>query len=241
MERLYSDLASWWPLLSPTDTYSDEGPLYFGWLAHILGRTPTTLLELGSGGGHLACHYPQECEVTLLDISESMLEVSRTLNTNKIHVCEDMRTARLGRVFDAVLIHDAIMYMTSRTDVVAALRTARAHLNPGGALLVLPDVIQESFMERTLVGGQTEGERAIQVMEWHWDPDVSDESFVVEFSYLLREGNAVRNIHEQHEMGLFPFMTWLEMFDEAGFDVVTRGPEHMMDLGGEVFWARARD
>jgi len=167
-----------------------------------------------------------------------MLVVSQSLNPDREHLCEDMRSMRLGRTFDAVLIHDAIMYMTCREEVVAALKTAAAHLAPGGALLVLPDVIEESFMERTLVGGRTEGERAIQVMEWHWDPDPTDETFWVEFSYLLREGATVRNVHEQHKMGLFSFEVWLEMFSEAGFGVVPRGPDHMMDLGGEVFWAR---
>ena len=182
MERLYTDLANWWPLLSPPDTYVEEGPLYFGWLAHLLGRAPQTLMELGSGGGHLASHYPAECTVTLVDLSEEMLSVSRSLNPEREHLCGDMRTMRLGRTFEAVLIHDAIMYMTCRKDVVAALKTAAAHLAPGGPLVVLPDVIEESFMERTLVGGQSDGERAIQVMEWHWDADPQDESFTVEFS-----------------------------------------------------------
>jgi SAM-dependent methyltransferase len=238
MERLYTESAEWWPLLSPPDTYEEEGPLYVSWLAHLLGRSPQSLMELGSGGGHLAQHYPKACDVLLVDLSEPMLKVSRRLNPQKEHVCADMRTMRLERTVDAVLIHDAIMYMTSKADVIATLRTAYTHLVPGGALVVIPDVIRESFWERTLTGGNGDEQRAIQLMEWHWDPDPNDDTFCVEFSYLLREGQQVRSVHEQHIMGLFGFEQWIAMLQEAGFEVVPRGPEHMADLGGEIFWAR---
>jgi len=42
-----------------------------------------------------------------------MLELSRTINPEAEHILGDMRTLRLGRTFDAVLIHDAICYMTT--------------------------------------------------------------------------------------------------------------------------------
>ena len=51
----------------------------------------------------------------------------------------DLRNLRLDRRFDAVLILFAVLgYQTKNADVVAALRTARAHLRPGG--LVFFDV-----------------------------------------------------------------------------------------------------
>jgi hypothetical protein len=38
-----------------------------------------------------------------------------------------MRTLRLGRAFDVVLVHDAIMYMTTEEELLAAAETAFAH------------------------------------------------------------------------------------------------------------------
>ena len=59
----------------------------------------------------------------------------------------DMRTVRLGTVFDGVLIHDAVSYMLTEEDLRAAFATARAHLRPGGLLRVAPDLVRENFRD----------------------------------------------------------------------------------------------
>ena len=59
--------------------------------------------------------------MTLVDRSAGMLAVSQRLNPECEHVLGDMRTVRLNRLFDAVLIHDAIMYMLSLADLLQAL------------------------------------------------------------------------------------------------------------------------
>ena len=46
-----------------------------------------------------------------------MLALSRALNPECEHLAGDMRTLRLGRVFDAVFVHDAVCYMTTRADL----------------------------------------------------------------------------------------------------------------------------
>ncbi len=60
-----------------------------------------------------------------------------------------MRTVRIGRAFDAVFIHDAVMYMSSERELRAALATVAAHLAPGGVALVAPDATAETFREAT--------------------------------------------------------------------------------------------
>ena len=123
--RLYSDLASWWPLISPPEEYAGEAAS-----AASLLRTanpPTrTVLELGSGGGNNAFHLKGEFEMTLVDLSDEMLAVSRQLNPECEHIRGDMRTLRLGRTFDAVFVHDAIDYMITEADLrrAAAPRTS---------------------------------------------------------------------------------------------------------------------
>ena len=51
MPKMYDELASWWPLLSPPADYEEEATFYARELAHACERPLRTVLELGSGGG----------------------------------------------------------------------------------------------------------------------------------------------------------------------------------------------
>nr|MBA2460122.1 class I SAM-dependent methyltransferase [Gemmatimonadales bacterium] len=110
--RMYGDLAEWWPLLSPPSEYEGEADDLLPRLGVAPGAPPRTLLELGAGGGSLAFHLKHHFKLTLSDLSPGMSAVSRALNPECEHVLGDMRSLRLGRRFDVVLIHDAIMYAT---------------------------------------------------------------------------------------------------------------------------------
>ena len=67
-----------------------------------------------------------EFDAAAVDLSEAMLARSRRLNPGDSHHVGHMRTVRLGETFDAVLVHDAISYMTSEADRLSVLETARS-------------------------------------------------------------------------------------------------------------------
>jgi len=74
-----------------------------------------------------------------------MLELSRTINPEVEDVQGDMRTLRLdGRTFDAVFVHDAVSCLLSEDDLRETFGTAFAHLRPGGAAIVEPDITRET-------------------------------------------------------------------------------------------------
>src|SRR5688500_5751641 len=105
MLKLYSELATWWPLLSPPEDYVEEVS-FFRKVFSEAGLPPSpSLLELGCGGGSIAFHLKKVfSEMTLTDISPQMLAMSRALNPGCEHLEGDMRTLRLGRTFDVVFI-----------------------------------------------------------------------------------------------------------------------------------------
>jgi SAM-dependent methyltransferase len=216
--RLYADLAPWWPLISPPEEYEEEA----AFAARVLGqaaRPVREVLELGSGGGHLASHLRPRFSMTLVDASSQMLEVSRRLNPGCPHIAGDMRTIRLGRDFDAVFVHDAVGYMTSEADLRQVAATAFAHCRPGGVAVFVPDHTAETYQPGTGYGGTdgTDG-RGARYLEWAWDPDPADTWTLTEYAFLLREpGGAVRAVHETHRLGLFGRATWLRLLEDAGF------------------------
>jgi SAM-dependent methyltransferase len=238
---MYAELAPWWPLLSSPDEYAEEAAFYERTLLEACERPAETLLELGSGGGNNASHLKRRFRTTLVDLAAGMLEVSRGLNPECEHVQGDMRTIRLGRRFDCVFVHDAIMYMTTEEDLRAAMETAYVHLEPGGAALFAPDFVRETFRPGTDCGG-SDGEReSMRYLEWSWDPDPADSTYLVDYAYLLRAADGtVRVVHERHAEGLFSRDDWLRFLSDAGFapDVLPF-PHSEVEPGTlEVFVAR---
>jgi SAM-dependent methyltransferase len=215
---MYGELAGWWPLLSAPATYAEEAEIYRRLLVEAADRPPVTVLELGSGGGNNASHLNAHFQLTLVDLSEGMLEVSRELNPGCEHLQGDMRTLRLGRSFDAVFVHDAINYMTTTEDLARVMATAYVHCRPGGAALFAPDHLRETFRTGTDWGGHDGDGRAARFLEWTWDPDPLDATCTVDYAYLLRGADgSVRVEHDRHLQGLFPRATWLELLGKAGF------------------------
>ncbi len=236
--RLYRDLADWYPLLTPVDDYAEEAAFYRRLFEAHCRRPPRTLLDLGSGGGHNVAHLKATLTCTLVDVAPAMLALSRRLNPECEHVRGDMRSVRLGRVFDCVLLHDAVSYMSSRSDLASAIATAYEHTAPGGVAMFQPDFVSETFEPGTETGGSDAGGRALRYLEWRWAPEPEGGIYVTDMAYLLRdESGAVEVLHDRHVMGLFSRAVWQELISAAGFEALAIPFEHSSnrDGGREVF------
>ena len=225
LARFYADLAPFWPLISPAHEYEQEA-LYAASLFRSASIPVRSVLELGSGGGHNAYYIRRSFTMTLTDLSNEMLDVSRALNPDCRHVCGDMRTLRLGEIFDAVFIHDAIEYMTTEEDLRAALATAFFHCRPGGVCVIVPDSTLETFEPGTDCGGSDADDgRGVRFMEWTWDPDPNDTWVQTEYSFVIRDSRgAITLAHDSHRTGLFAKARWMDLLHTAGFE-----PEHVVE------------
>ena len=242
MNRMYDEFADIWPLISHHSDYAAEARHWRDALTAALGAGRLRILELGVGGGNNLHHivYP-DCEATLsgerecgcekcgtgkaqhdavgVDLSEKMLANSRALNPDVEHYVGDMRSVRLGRRFDAVLIHDAACYLVSEADIRATLATARAHLREGGALIMAPDWFKETFPGTQVTSGvRRDVSPEFASVEYEHDPDPSDTTLESVFLYIIKgaDGN-VRVEEDRHITGIFPIGTWLGLMEEAGF------------------------
>lgn len=233
--KLYDELAEWWPLMSPPEEYEPEA----GPVASLLSPHATThrprLLELGAGGGHLASHLKARFDMTLVDLSPRMLEQSRRLNPECQHLTGDIRSLRLEQRFDAVLIFDAISHMQTEADLLATMRTARAHLEPGGVALFCPDWTVDRFAPATSTGGIDGPERGMRYLEWT-QPTIRGTTYESDLVYLLREADGTRRVvHDRMVLGIFPRETWTGLLTEAGFGNVVISEQS----GRDVFQAIA--
>lgn len=233
---LYQELASWWHLFSPPSHYVEEARDLLPELLGAADARPRTLLELGAGAGSLAYHLKGEMELTLTDRSPEMLAVSKQVNPECTHLIGDMRTLDLGRTFDVVLVHDAIMYASDQASLEAVLATAYSHLRPGGGAVFVPDCVEETFEATTKTGGEDGPDgQALRYLQWTWDPDPNDHSYEVAWAFLLRDADgAVRMGSDHHQFGLFSRTDWLALLGDMGFVAHSR----LDPWGRDVFSAK---
>jgi len=219
---MYTDLAHLWPLISDPSNYAEEAAFWREVVRKKLGPGRHHVLELGVGGGNNLSHLTADFDATAVDLSEGMLAHSRKLNPGVEHHVGDMRTVRMGRTFNAVLIHDAISYLISEDDIRATMETATAHLESGGVFVGAPDFFRETFTDSKICHDRaSDGKIELTHIEYTYDPDPADTTYETVMFYLIREGKRLTVEQESHLFGLFSVDRWLSLMEEAGFDAET--------------------
>lgn len=214
--RLYTSLAHLWPRLAARDSHAREAQHLQELFDEARGARVTSILEMGCGGGLIASHFEADREVILTDLSAEMIRLAQGHNPTRECMVGDMRTLRLNRTVDAVLLHDAVMYLTTESDLASTVETAAALLEPDGVLLILPDVVKEQFVERS-TGGGTVGSTGVQLLEWHWDPDPTDTTHRLDLALMYRDDSGgLHSMTETHTIGLFPSSTFVNCIRKAG-------------------------
>jgi SAM-dependent methyltransferase len=222
--RLYEDLAWLWPMWGDPEEYAD----YCSHAVRLIRQHALipvrSLLNIGCGGGKNVFNLKREYHVTGLDLSPRMLELARELNPECEFVQDDMRTFALDRTFDAVLLDDAISYMVTRADLLAAFAAAWQHLCPGGVMVVNPDETKETFVQnQTVVTPAAARTKAANVdvvfVENSYDPNPEDDHYEGTMIYLIREGGKLRVEVDRHILGLYTLQVWRETLTEVGFKI----------------------
>jgi hypothetical protein len=233
--RFYTELAELWPLVSPPADYEEEAGTFRSVLAGHGVADGATLLHLGCGGGSLDFQLARHYRVTGVDLSEAMLGVARRTNPGVEYIQGDMRTWRGDVVFDAVLVHDAISYMTTHAELAATYRTAAAHLAPGGVLIALPEELREraASFAGSVDTHVTDGTR-VDLVELVHDEDPSDNEFELVYIFVVRDGADFRVEVDRHRHGVFELDEFVAAVEAAGFaasvhpwELSTWGPDEI--------------
>ena len=212
---------------------------------------PIRILELGCGAAQGLSHLTDAFAVTGVDASAAMIDLARRQCRSAAHPATfyvgDMRSIRLDDTFDAVLAVDALDYMTTEADLLAALTTAAGHLKKGGLLLAATNYLADDFephesacdhhvvsnLEVTHIAhvsyaasGTATGEASANGLDVNGNGSANDHtadnhsSSQIELTLLLliRERGRLRIEEDRHTCGLFTEATWLQLLDTAGFD-----------------------
>jgi SAM-dependent methyltransferase len=220
--RMYGDLAWLWPLMGQPEEedWIAESEQFVSAIRKHSRIEAKTLLNLGCGGGKNDYTLKKHFTVTGADISEAMLANAKRLNPEIEYVVGDMRTARLGKTFDAAMIADSIDYMQTADDLRAAFVTAFEHLKPGSVFCTCAEVTRERFRQNeTECSTYARDDIDIAFMHNNYDPDPTDTTYESTFVWLIRRSGKLEIETDHHLGGIFPLQTWLDLLREVGFEV----------------------
>ncbi len=97
----------------------------------------------------------------------------------------------------------------------------------GYSLVSAPDGFRETFEPKTDHGGHDGAGRALRYLEWTYDPDPLDATFITDFTMVLREDpDTVRVHYDRHVAGLFAEHEWLAMLAHAGLPASAEQDPH---------------
>ena len=216
--KLYTNLAYLWHIFSPHEDYAEEAETFHLRFQRHGISDGASILHLGSGGGSLDYNLRTWYRVVGVDLSPEMINQAQQINPELEYVHGDIREIRLGRLFDAVVVHDAIAYMTSPAELHAVYGTAAAHLRSGGVMLAAPEELRERLKERrTTVTTRESGGLVLNVMESCFDPIPDDHEFEVVLVFLIRRGEELQVEVDRHRNGVFTLEEFLAAVRSAGF------------------------
>lgn len=214
--------------------YTAEARFVCERLATVLGKGPWRILDLGCGTGlHDTLLVESGHDVTGADMSDDMLaRANQRLGAlppaqqERLRFTQgDARRLRTGETYDAVIsLFHVMSYMAGDGDLEAALKTARAHLAPGGAFLFDfwygPAVLADPPCprERTTMQNGVPIRRATTP---HWEK--AQDRVRIVFDVTEGDGETAHQTREEHVMRYFFEPALRQALKDAGFQTLEIG------------------
>lgn len=216
----YNELAWTEDLLADPNDYEVEFNEYIK-LIDSTAKTPVnTMLHMGCGAGGHDLLFKGKYKVTGVDISTGMLEKAKATNPEIEYIEGDMRTIRLNRQFDCVVIPDSIDYMVTLDDLKQAVQTSAIHLKPSGVLLIVCKT-KETFQNNNFAYIGEAGDTHVTLIENNYINPYIPNTYEITMLYLIRQKGKLSKYIEESKAGLFSQKTWDDVLKNAGFKMNT--------------------
>ena len=231
---MFAETSEYYDLIYSFKDYAAEAARITAWI-EAEHPSATSVLDVACGTGEHARHLSGRFSIDGVDLEPRFVDIARAKVPGGRFEVADMRDFDLRAGYDVVqCLFSSIGYLSSGSDVVAALRCFRRHLRPEGLILVepwlTPDVFQEGRVNTIMAENETTticrmnvGSRVGRVSR-------------LDFHYLIGGEGRVEHRTETHDLALWTVEEMTGFFREAGL-VVRHDPEGLFGRG--LYLARA--
>ena len=216
--------------------YETESSEIAGLLARIAPEAGQ-ILDVGCGTGEHARHLRRThgYEVDGLDLEPGFIELAQGKMPGARFWCADMAEFSIDATFDAVIcLFSSIGYLPTTEALTSALSCFRAHLRPGGVVVVEPWFEPGQWQAGRIYAHTSEAEGIHVVRMSH--SRLQGRTTLLTFHYLVGTENGIEHRTEPHEMTLFTRDEMIGSFAAAGFADVDYDP--VGPIGRGLYTAR---
>jgi SAM-dependent methyltransferase len=211
---MFRETAEYYDLIYSFKDYAAKARRIAGVLRSEHPRA-STILDVACGTAEHGRHLTASYRVDGIDLEPRFVEIARAKVPSGRFDVADMTDFDLGRTYDVVqCLFSSIGYLRTTTAVEAALRCFRAHLAPGGIVLVEPWITPERFEEGHM--GMTTVDRPdLKLCRMNVSTREGRISRL-RFHYLMADGGEIDHRTETHDLALFTVEEMRGCFERAG-------------------------
>jgi len=192
-----------------------------------------TLLDVACGTGKHAEYLREYYEVEGLDLNPELLEIAHKRCPEIRFHSGNMLDFKLDHMFDVVTcLFSSVAYVKTVANLNMAVANMASHLQPRGVLFVEPWFSPENYWTGTITTNFVD-EPALKIA-WMYTSDAPKDRIVaLDIHYLVGTPEAVHQLNERHELGLFTHEEYLSAFRKADLNV-HHDPEGLFKRG--LYW-----
>ena len=196
-----------------------------------------TVLDVACGTAEHArlLHEVHGFDVDGLDLDPSFVRIARTKLRDGSVFEADMTSFSLSERYDVITcLFSSIGYVKTLDNVQRALESFRAHLAPGGTVIVEP-WFPPGVLQNGRISVNTAESPDVKVCRMA-HTEIDGRLSRLRFDYLIGRASGIEHASEIHELGVFSTEEMMECFRKAGLDAEhdEKGPS-----GRGLFVARA--
>ncbi len=214
---MYNQTAQYYDLIYGFKDYGAETEKITALIQKEL-PTAKTILDVACGTAEHAKLLSKQFEVDGIDLEPAFIEIAREKVLSGNFWLADMSDFSLPKTYDVVLcLFSSIGYLPTKEKVVAALKSFKNHLNPGGVIFVEPWITPENWQvgHTTMVTAESGN---LKICRMNVAERVANRS-VLNFHYLVATKHGVEHLEEAHELALYTKEEMLGCFAKAGLEV----------------------
>ena len=214
---MYSRTAQYYDLIYGFKDYSAEAEKITALIREEL-PTANAILDVACGTAEHAKLLSEQFEVDGIDLEPAFVKIAREKVPSGNFWLADMSNFSLPKTYDVVLcLFSSIGYLPTKEKVVAALKSFKKHLNPGGVIFIEPWITPENWQvgHTTMVTAEANDLKICRMNV----AERTDNRSILNFHYLIATKKSVEHLEEAHELTLYTKAEMMGCFAKAGLEV----------------------